>query len=102
MSLCPASTVTKLAFGGRSVKFVTLFQVLPPSIVLYICPVLLPDQTTPCLTIESEKSEIDAAATPRPPAGAAGVGVGAPGVGAGAAGRGAAAPASATPHGIIG
>src|SRR6266446_1931116 len=100
MSLCPASTVTKLAFGGRSVKFVTLFQVLTPSIVLYICPVLLPDQTTPCLTIESEKSEIDAAATPRPPAGAAGVG--APGVGAGAAARGAVAGAGATPHGTIG
>src|SRR6476469_8073176 len=74
-------------FGGRSAKFVTLFQVLPPSIVLYICPLVLPVHTTPCLTVEIEKSEIEARAADCGPAGA-----GAPGEGDGVG-------AGATPHG---
>ena len=89
-SWCPASIVLNDTDAGASAMLLTLFQCRPPSIVLKICPLLLTVHTTPFLTVESEKSAMDAPAPPPrpPPAGAAGAAGAPPRAPAGGRGRG--------------
>ena len=72
----PATMVLKRVRGGTSGRLETLFQVLPWSMVLKICPLVLTVQTTPRLTLEIEKSVIEGSGGGGPPAGGCGVGVG--------------------------
>jgi hypothetical protein len=79
----------KVVRGGRLAMLVTLVQVLPWSMVLKICPLLLTVQMTPRLALDMENSVIEGAiGAPLPPCCASGCASAPGGVGFGCGGCG--------------